>query len=487
MTINSGQAKLQTGTFKIIHIIETDKFQNLIDNLQESIYGNVSESHFLRPFLIHEITELQGYLDRLKPRARRSLNFIGSAWKWIAGNPDHDDFVILTGKTDQVLINNNKQVVINRLTLEKINELTRATNEIIKNVNYNDNIKEKLITKLKLKLDILKEEIVNIQYAIHWAKVGIVNSLILSSDEINIVKHIISKDIIPFVNIEQAFEFAEIKIASNGNSLVYIISLPTTENISCNKLLIRPIKFGKFVNKLLYRDVLICNKTIYGIKHSCKTYNNITICNEKNILNLDNDSCLANIIKSKPSNCSVIDNRKIPTIEEISPGTILLNQFNDTIYINTEPQRLTGTFIIQYHNASVMISEKTFNFFETTNLQPLPAILQPKLSNLNIEETLSLEMIKELQTNNTEAIDLLGTKHKWGLTINCGLSSMAFFVMIILLIKTGLFKKEKEFNVTPQVINSYQCPSVDLSMPEPSRRQETGSHGVQRISNIPYF
>lgn len=488
VTMDAGTARLQTGTFKLIHVIETDRYQELIDNMQETVSKNISESHFLRPFLVHELIEMQSYLDRLKPRAKRSLNFIGSAWKWIAGNPDHDDFEIIKKKTDEILADNNKQVVINKLTVEKVNEIIGKTNEILRTLNYDETMKEKLITHLKLKIDILKEEIVNIQYAIHWAKVGIVNSFILSPSEINIVKQILNNELISFVNLEQVFEFAEIKIASDKNSIIYIISIPTTDNTSCNKILVKPIKFEKFINKIKFQDAIICNKTIYGIRTKCKTYNQITICNKKQLENINTDTCLANLIKSRSSNCSVIDNRHVPTVEEIIPGTILLNQFNGTVYINSESQYLKGTYVLQFQNASIQIMNKSYNFYETTHLQPLPAILQPRQADPNIESILSLEMVKELQVNNTEAIDQLSSAHKWGISINLGLSSLIISSIILMYLIRIIRTKRKEVIIPQPVINTN--PSVHLSIPQVSELHQvrmTKPNGINRISQIPYF
>lgn len=42
-----------------------------------------------------------------------------------------------------------------------------------------------MVTILKYKLDDVKEELVNIPHAIHWANVGVVNSFLLKSEEIN--------------------------------------------------------------------------------------------------------------------------------------------------------------------------------------------------------------------------------------------------------------------------------------------------------------
>lgn len=67
-----------------------------------------------------------------------------------------------------------------------------------------------LILKLKFKLEIIKDEIVNIAYAIHWAKANIINSYILSTEEIEIAKNIVNRENLPFINLDEAFEFSEI-------------------------------------------------------------------------------------------------------------------------------------------------------------------------------------------------------------------------------------------------------------------------------------
>lgn len=487
VTMNSGQAKIQTGTFKLIHTINMDEYQELIDNLEETLHQKVNQSHFLYPFLRHELKELQEYLDRLKPKSKRSLNFLGSAWKWIAGSPDHDDFEILEKKTNKMLRNNNKQVVINILSIENFKEITKITNEILRNINSSstNSIKEQAITVLKYKLDIIKEEIINIQYAMHWAKIGIINSFILSYTEINIIKDVINTDSIQFVNLEQAFEFAEVKIASNHDSIVYIISIPTTNVNSCNEILVKPIKYEKHVNKIIYNKILICDNVIFGVKNACKNYNNLTICNRKNLENLDNDTCLARLIKSESANCSLINNRNIPTVDEISPGTILLNNFNGTILINKEPRNLTGTFLVQFHNESVSISDQIYNSFETAQMKPLPAILQPRNPKPNIEEELSLEMVKEMQLNNTEAIDLLNRKNVQNSGINLGIALTAMLVLILVIVKSGMCKKENKSYVVPTLVSNQ--PQVHVSMPELSESKGNEPKGVTANTYSSYF
>jgi len=48
-------------------------------------------------------------LSKIMPkRQKRGINEIGTLWKWIAGTPDHDDFITVQNKIDNLIENNNK-------------------------------------------------------------------------------------------------------------------------------------------------------------------------------------------------------------------------------------------------------------------------------------------------------------------------------------------------------------------------------------------
>lgn len=72
-------------------------------------------------------------------------------------------------------------------------------------------------------------------------------------------------------------------------------------------------------------------------------YNNIIVRNRNNLNVLETDTCFENLIKSKPATWCLIDNHSTSAIEEIAPGTILLNQFSSTILVNNEHENLKGT------------------------------------------------------------------------------------------------------------------------------------------------
>lgn len=417
-------------------MIDIEIYETTLNNLEATLKTSTTSNHILSPVLSFEISRIRTYLDRLKinDRNKRSLDFIGSAWKWIAGNPDHHDYEIITNKMNNVLSNNNNQIIINKMSLDKINELTNVTNKIIKSFKENELNNSELILKIKYKLDVIKEEIVNVVYAIHWAKVNIINSFILSNNEINITETIMKVENIPYVNIDEALEFAEIKIASNNNNLIYILSIPTTAKELCNLSLIKPVKRNKIINKIKYDSILECNAEVYGITNKCKTYNSISICNENNIVNLSNSSCIPMLIKSQKASCPIINNEHVPDVDEIAPGILLLNQFSGPVLINNDTVMLKGTFIIKHFNTTIKVEGRTIMSKEVTSHQPLPAILQPSYKPDKIEEVLSLEMIKDLYVNRTKEIKLLEIKHKINLTVNI------ILIVAVLIIATFAYK-----------------------------------------------
>ena len=53
-------------------------------------------------------------LINVNKRLTRSIDWIGSAWKWIAGNPDAADWNNILKSQEDVIENNNEQYKINK-------------------------------------------------------------------------------------------------------------------------------------------------------------------------------------------------------------------------------------------------------------------------------------------------------------------------------------------------------------------------------------
>lgn len=454
VAINTGTANIQTGNFRIIHVIEIDKYDELLRQIESHISEHINRNHILFPFLSQKINSIKNNIHRLqiKNRHPRSINSIGSAWKWIAGNPDHDDFLLLNDKINKVLQNTNDQVIINKLTKEKIKEITNVTNNILKIVKDRGEIDEDLFLNYKYKLDLIEEETKNIEYAINWAKANIANTHILGHEEIIEIEKIIERTDIPFINVDEALEFSKVKIASNNNSILYMMYFPLVNKNKCKTFMIKPVKKQNLAIKAPYENILNCNDNIYGLKAKCKNTNNLSICSNDNIIDLSNTSCIPKLLRSQKADCTSINNQHIPSVEQLSPGLIFLNQYKGPVLIDNETVTLEGTFIIKLHNSTLSIDGRSYTYHEVTTFHPIPALLQPTKQEKQMEEVLSLEMINELQFNNTQIVDQLNRSAKIASIMNLSLGSIVLTILAYGLCKI-LIKNKDKINISRKIQN----------------------------------
>lgn len=476
--IKQGIAKIQNGNFNLIHVIELTKYKEITDQIVTTIKEDVGSNHSFYPYLKNEAIQINNLINDLRViRIKRALNILGSAWKWIAGNPDHDDFEIIGNKMNNMLENNNKQRIINEQFLERINSLTKLTKTISNYITKEEKFNNNLINEIQYKFNTIKEELKNIIYAIHWAKLGIINSLILSKDEVQLAIDTLQKEHLPFINAEEALNFAKIKIATDNSCLLYIISIPITKEEIFEKLLIKPVKRNNEVIQLDYENVIINENKIYSIINNCNSINSISICNEKNILDISNTNCIPKLLKSSQPICNKTNNHHISTIEEISEGLILLNQYNGIISINDETQPLNGTFLIKFHNVTIFAGERKFISKQKSSWQTLPTILQLSPIKDQHHEILSLARMEEIKINNTNHIALLQTEAMIHRSINYGI------VGLIVIITISVFIINRKKQKLPIAKNNQPETNVTITLPSPQSTSQETSRSTPELNN----
>jgi len=134
------------------------------------------------------------------------------------------------------------QVVINRDVNERINNLTKITNEISNFIRKDSKYVDELALIIQNRLRLVKEEILNIKYAIQWAKNGVINTVLFNKNEIQKATETIVNDRLPFETIEEALECANVKILANKTTLFYVTVIPLTTKENYHELLIKPKK-----------------------------------------------------------------------------------------------------------------------------------------------------------------------------------------------------------------------------------------------------
>lgn len=482
VVLKSGTAKIQSGNLKLIHIFQMEQYHQFLSGTLSMVQKNIPPSNPFYPLLTHELNQIENYINQISVhKTKRSLNFIGSAWKWIAGNPDHDDFELASTKINQVIENNNKQVLINEQHNERINNITKVTNEIINMIKKDSLFEQTLILSTQYKIKIIKEELLHIIQSIQLAKSNIVNSNILSKNELSTILNNFKKNHIPYASVEEALEFINVKVAHNSSHLFYIMDVPLTYETNYEKLIVKPVKRNNLVKKILFSHILRSKEKFFGIAKHCTNFNELSICKSKEVLDISNTTCTPALLKNRPANCKKINSHHIPTVEEITPGIILLNNFNGTIDTNGTEQHLQGTFLLKFQNTSIQINNQKFISYEAKTIQILPPLFQSNSNNEEIEEVLSLQMMRELHLNNTQKISKMESEKT--LTDLISYSTYAIIIAILIIWKLLNIRKGKDkvaLTINPSPENNHR--QVQPSEDNYNHEQEWPSENNHRTS-----
>lgn len=169
------------GQFKLIHNINLQLYQDILNRLKDE-NNKMNETTIIKGIIAFELEKIRIQLNELKgpetARLKRSINWIGSAWKWIAGSPDATDWNEIMRSQDSLVSNNNLQYKINSEISTKTQELLRTINGIITTTNdiLGYNIQAKSSQEIQHKVTILKEDVGELVRACQMAKAKVVNN-----------------------------------------------------------------------------------------------------------------------------------------------------------------------------------------------------------------------------------------------------------------------------------------------------------------------
>lgn len=331
----------------IFHMINLTKILSYYDSLYDSMQSTAGLAK--ETALINRIDILKNQL--LIRRKPRSLNFLGSAFSFVTGVPDHYDMVDIKEKINDIIENNNKQRLINT-HFEKL----------LETFNY------KTITQHTMLQEIHKE-LEDLALTINFAR----NKNFYSpSININDIEKIIKSENteIPVINI---MEYSDIHVCKINDTFIVVYKYPIIKE-KCETFDVTPIsyKHGKFVldNKI--------SRCASGIKRidKCKNILSKYICKENKI-----DNCTIPILLNLQAQCKTVEENN-EEIKEISEGNVLIRGINR---VNNETYE--GTYLIQFTNETKINNE----IFHNQNEEIKQYILAQGQENIEILETLATD------------------------------------------------------------------------------------------------
>lgn len=455
-------AKITDGNFKIIHPINITAYEKIYYLAIPMVRWHVNDTSPLKPQCEYLLNSINEQLQQLQPnRGKRSINWIGSAWKWIAGTPDAYDFDKLLTKQNELIENSNRQILINRNIINSSNKMIDNFNQILEQLK--DKTNENLAQTLFNKLLILKEEIDEITNAIHWAKKGIINTKILGKGELDQIMH--EMDTLPYGNTAEALNYAAPSVAIKERLILYIVSIPLTSKKEYNHLILKSVTNQMKRIVLDHNHVLASKEEYYTINKECESFRDISICNQDNIVKLPKESCIPKLINGINANCTYAYNTN-PIIEQINENLIFVDNYEGKLINECENQTkyLNGTYLIKLKNCSIDFGNQKFISKQIKSYQPLPSIFQTNLSQSNIKmnmDQLHLQNIKQIKDiksiNSHSLINYIVLYLIIGVTIT---------IIIIWIVKT---KNNKIVNSIPQIPQkSLPLSTLNIPLPNPS-------------------
>lgn len=402
ISIKEGKAWIVNGNFNLVHMINLDGFERQLAEVSNTIEKNMKDGDGkqLIDFHLAQVTDRIRSLKREPHRKPRSIDWIGSAWKWVAGNPDAADWDKIVGSQQQIVANNNHQYKINDKLFNVVGDIATKINRIIDKENNEIRVADiqKLEQRVLSQVLTIKGEINEIVRACQMAKSGIINTNLLDHDEINLLVN--ELEFLPYGNEIEAIEFATPSIYTNGSMLLYTLSIPKVTKEDYNLLLTKPSIMNEKQVSIEFDRVLVNQKSTYGMLKNCLSISNSTICKEEALEKIPEDHCMSRLLKGGHATCTYRTNTD-EIMELIENDTIFLTNFNGELTSGNSTQMLEGTFIIKLNNETIRLKNRTFTSSCTTMLRALPPVLSEITSgghrvDLQFVHNLSLQNIERL-------------------------------------------------------------------------------------------
>lgn len=439
-----------SGNVRLVHVIDLTNYEEILNRTIVAV-ERTNRTSIIKHQLEHQIKYIKQMVHKLKgvnSKRRRSINWIGSAWKWIAGSPDATDWDTVTKSQNDLIANNNEQYKINKKLMESTNEMLQQYNKIIEHLgNRADDKYEQMLFN---RLSILKHEISEIVTAEHLAKSGIINTNLLDKTEIN--QLITQMETLPYENEIEAIEYAEPQIVIKGPIFLYIISMPKTSRDEYNHIIVRSTTKNNKRVHLEFKELLVNQGEDFGITEKCHSIKNVTICKEGQLEKLPEHHCISRLLKGAKAECDY-EFSKNEEIEVINDNTIFLDNFSGELFEKNSTKHLKGSFIIQYNNETIKINEKEFINKEIRTFQTLPPVFQSSPAEKSVK--LDVDYLHDLHLNNRKELRNLATRN--GISL---ITDFSLFTMLIIIFGIIIAFKLRSKKAKLQIVHPTTFPEI---------------------------
>lgn len=383
---------MRIGFERIVHKINLNSIENNIDYIQKCTESLKIVDH-LRKTLEFKVQYARDKLLSLYPhRSKRALiNALGSAIKYIAGNPDSDDLEIINQNLGMLERQENliskslaKQTIINEQIQIKINNITDTLKKINKQIISQSN--NSLIVKTDLEyinlimnIDLLVQILNNIEEQIEFAKLNILNRNLLSYEDKIYIFNRLKAQKLKVDYPDQIFQYSTGSVIIKGTDILILAKIPILEDNEFDLINIQTLNIN---NTRISTDIKLV------AKHGDIIYKQTQLCDICDETTLIDDECIHGLLNHLTPRCVLKPARQPIRIVEIKRGIVLIDTNKNVLISDScNGSRLINTpTIIETNNCTIKVMNYTFNNqnHPTTQEEYLIPIYGKRLTQLNL-------------------------------------------------------------------------------------------------------
>lgn len=374
------------------HSANLSEYRRVIDET-DSMLDMFPQSH-MKKLLSVDIAHLRDMLDSLSihHRVARSLDFLGTALKVVAGTPDAEDFEKVKFTEARLVDAHNSQIEINTKTQVRINELTDTINKLLKISKSAQIDTGHLYETLSTRNRIIVMELQNLMLTITLAKINVVSPNFLDHADLESIWGEEPTN----TPIREILSVASVKVLQSLNILHFIIKFPKII-MACNKVTILPVVHHDTVLRLKDNVVAECNREIRTVKN-CSITPGATFCQLSSV-----SSCAQELHAGVVAHCDAQQSDLHP-ITYVDEGIIVINDRPALVRVdNGTAIHIRGTHLITFIE-SAMVNETVF-FNHDMVQNRAPGVANSPVLNISMKhEVLSLPYLHRLSEKNLEQI-----------------------------------------------------------------------------------
>ncbi|XP_062534737.1 uncharacterized protein LOC134203917 [Armigeres subalbatus] len=326
LIIKTDKVRIRTGFERVLHKVNLEDLKQNI-NFIEHISTNLNMSDHISQTLNFKLNKANEKLLALYPRRtkRGLINALGTAIKFISGNPDQTDLDMIHQNLETLEVNSNKiinnqarQIRINNLLQDTINKVAKSLRSIKQEVNskHLDFKNDLELINLIFNIDIIIRTLEDIEEQIAFSKNNFLNKNILSPNEKEYIWKSLKEQQLNIKFEDEIYKFIEAIVSLQNNHIIIIVKIPTIEQQEYTLMQIEPVNANGNRIDTAIRYIAAHQQTFYEQKERCY------ICVNDNPVN---DECVFNILVNQKARCRMHKQSDQPIVKELNAETILIN------------------------------------------------------------------------------------------------------------------------------------------------------------------